>query len=96
MDGEVRFPCLLKLMPGLLTIPDSNANSERGFSILKKIHTDQRPSVSTLTEELLTECKKVISKDVQKNSNSVSQPVVVLHCGNVIFISMYYVIMKCV
>ena len=28
-------------MAGLLTIPCSNADSERGFSILRKIHTEQ-------------------------------------------------------
>ena len=32
--GQPRFPCLYKLMSGLLTIPASNADSERGFSIL--------------------------------------------------------------
>lgn len=42
LDGEPRFPTLYKLMAGLLSIPCSNADSERGFSILRKIHTDQR------------------------------------------------------
>ena len=42
LDGEPRFPCLFKLMAGLLSIPSSNADSERGFSMLRKIHTDQR------------------------------------------------------
>ncbi len=32
-------------MAGLLSIPVSNADSERGFSMLRKIHTDQRPSL---------------------------------------------------
>ena len=44
-DGKERFPLLTKLMAGLLSIPVSNADSERGFSILRKIHTDQRPSL---------------------------------------------------
>ena len=35
--GQPRFPSIYKLMVGLLTIPASNADSERGFSI--KIHT---------------------------------------------------------
>jgi len=36
---------------GLLSIPSSNADSERGFSILRKIHTDQRSNLdqSTIT-----------------------------------------------
>ncbi len=45
----MRFPCLVKLMTSLLTIPVSNADSERGFSMLRKIHTDQRPSLSQET-----------------------------------------------
>ena len=44
-DGKERFPLLTKLIAGLLSIPVSNADSERGFSILRKIHTDQRPSL---------------------------------------------------
>ena len=31
---------------GLLCIPSSNADAERGFSILRKIHTDERASLS--------------------------------------------------
>ncbi len=45
LDGEERFPYLSKLMAGLLSIPVSNADSERGFSMLRKIRTDQRPSL---------------------------------------------------
>ena len=30
-DGELRFPFLVKPMTGLMTIPSSNADSERGF-----------------------------------------------------------------
>ena len=37
-------------MVGLLFIPVSDADSESGFSLLRKIHTDQRPS---LTQETL-------------------------------------------
>ena len=48
-DGEMRFPLLVKLMAGLLTIPCSNADSERGFSVLRRIHTDQRPSLKQST-----------------------------------------------
>ncbi len=36
-------------MAGLLCIPSSNADAERGFSILRKIHTDERASLSHST-----------------------------------------------
>ena len=45
-DGQLRFPYLTKLTSGLLCIPVSNADSERGFSVLRKIHMDQRPSLN--------------------------------------------------
>ncbi len=48
-DGEPRFPLLSKLMAGLLSIPSSNADSERGFSMLRKIHTDQRSNLDHST-----------------------------------------------
>ena len=43
--GELRFANLAKLMAGLLAIPSSSVDSERGFSILRKIHTDQRSNL---------------------------------------------------
>lgn len=49
LDGEPRFPHLSKLMAGLLSIPSSNADSERGFSMLRKIHTDQRSNLDQST-----------------------------------------------
>lgn len=49
LTGEDRFPCLAKLMAGLLSIPCSNADSERGFSILRKIQTDQRSNLDQST-----------------------------------------------
>ena len=48
-DGQPRFPILSKLMMGLLSIPASNADSEHGFSMLRKIHTDQRSNLSQST-----------------------------------------------
>ncbi len=42
-------PALCMLVMGLLSIPASNADSERGFSILPKIHTDQRSSLKQST-----------------------------------------------
>ena len=42
MDDKEHFPLLFKQIPGLLSVPSSYADSERGgFSVLK-IHTDQR------------------------------------------------------
>ena len=49
LDGKARFPKLFHLMAGLLTIPISNADAERGFSILRKMHTDQRSNLSQST-----------------------------------------------
>ena len=34
---------------GLSTIPVLNADCERGFSVLRKIHTDQRPTLKQST-----------------------------------------------
>ena len=45
IDYKKRFPLLFKLMSGLLSIPDSYADSERGFSVLRKIHTDQESNL---------------------------------------------------
>ena len=36
-------------MAGLLAIPCSNADAERGFSVLRKIHTDQRANLDHST-----------------------------------------------
>ena len=44
MLGEPRFPTLTKLMFGLLCI-----DAERGFSMLRKIHTDNRSSLAQST-----------------------------------------------
>ena len=49
LAGEPRFPLLFKLMSGLLTFPSSNADSERGFAMLRKIHTDQRANLDHST-----------------------------------------------
>ena len=46
--GGLRFANLAKLIAGLLAIPSSNADSERGFSILRKIHRDQSTVVALM------------------------------------------------
>ena len=48
-EGQPRFDRLHKLMAGLMSIPVSNADCERGFSILRKIHTDQRSNLDQST-----------------------------------------------
>ena len=57
LDGQARFAILFKLMSGLLSIPCSNADSERGFSLLRKIHTDQRASLDQSTIAALMSVK---------------------------------------
>jgi hypothetical protein len=49
IDGHQRFKTLSSLMFGLMTIPASNADSEWGFSSLRKIHTDQRANLDQST-----------------------------------------------
>ena len=49
LDREARFPLLVRLMTSLLTTPVSDADIQRSFSILRKIHSDQRPSLSQET-----------------------------------------------
>ena len=48
-DRQPRFPSLVKVIIGLSAIPVSNANSERGFSVLRKIHADQHPTLKQST-----------------------------------------------
>ena len=49
LSGEPRSSKLHQLMADLLTVPCSNADAERGFSVLRKVHTDQRASFSQST-----------------------------------------------
>ena len=49
LSRESRSSKLHQLMAGLLTIPCSNADAERDFSVLRKVHTDQRASLSQST-----------------------------------------------
>ena len=46
LGWKPRFPLLVRLVTSLLTISVSNDDSKRGFSIFRKIHTDQRPNLS--------------------------------------------------
>ena len=68
--GEPRFGLLFKLMSGLLSIPCSNADSERGFSMLRKIHTDQQASLdqSTIVALMCTKMNSECCTDVTFDS----------------------------
>ena len=55
--GELRFANLAKLIAVLSAIPSSNADSERGFSILRKINTDQRSNLDQITVMALMSLK---------------------------------------
>ena len=46
---RIKASQLFRLKAGLLCIPSSNADAERGFSILQKVHTDERASLNHYT-----------------------------------------------
>ena len=48
LDVKPRLPMLIQLMEGLLSIPLSNTNSDRDFSILRR-YTDQRSNLNQST-----------------------------------------------
>lgn len=52
-----RFDILAKLAKTLLVLPNSNADSERAFSIIKKIHTEFRSELNNKTLNALLSCK---------------------------------------
>ncbi|KAL3853878.1 hypothetical protein ACJMK2_013177 [Sinanodonta woodiana] len=52
-----RFPNLAKLSMAALSLPHSNADPERCFSILRKIQTDHRGNVCGKTVSSLISCK---------------------------------------
>ena len=77
--GESRFPNLSKLMKGILSIPHSNASSERLFLMVRKIVTENRTDIGNDTVCALLSCKvncdsmaskfipdKTISQNVRK------------------------------
>lgn len=53
-SASINLPILCRLMRQLMAMPHSNAASERIFSMLKKVYTEQRPSLchSTVTSLL--------------------------------------------
>ena len=55
--GAVRFPLLTRAMTTLSVIAHSNADSERVFSMVRKINTDSRSQLSNDTLRVLLSCK---------------------------------------
>lgn len=57
LDGKDRFPTLTQLAKCLLSLPVSNADTERVFSIVRKIITDYRTEMEQSTLCALLACK---------------------------------------
>lgn len=57
INGTIRFPLLSRLAKCLLSLPHSNADTERVFSIVRKIITDYRTEMEPSTLCALVACK---------------------------------------
>ena len=57
LNGTLRFPNLAKLAKCILALPVSNADTERVFSIVKKIVTSYRTDLEQTTLCALVSCK---------------------------------------
>ncbi|KAL1429183.1 hypothetical protein MTO96_016520 [Rhipicephalus appendiculatus] len=59
-DGLLKFSRIAEVMLGILSIPHSNAECERQFSIVKKTRTQFRSSMcdKTLANVLLAKCQR--------------------------------------
>ena len=55
--GAVRFPCLTRVYVALLSLPHSNADCERVFAMVRKIHTDARKTLLPETLKAYLQCK---------------------------------------
>ena len=55
--GVVRFLLMATVMAPLLSLPDSNADVERLFSILRKVHTEACHSLNADTITAYLQCK---------------------------------------
>ena len=55
--GEPRFPTLTKVMVAVLSLPHSNADCERSFSVVRKVHTECRQSMNSDTLTALLQGK---------------------------------------
>ena len=68
--GKDRYSELPRLMKALLSIPHSNASSERVFSMVRKIVTENRMSLDNTTVSALLSCKINYSGPVHKYTPS--------------------------
>lgn len=57
VTSKPRFPFLTKLILCLMAIPNSNADCERTFSMVRKIYTETRPDLDSDTITALFSCK---------------------------------------
>ena len=57
VTGDIQFDILCRLSRVLLTLPHSNADTERTFSVLRKIQQDSRGNLDQKTIESLLSCK---------------------------------------
>ena len=55
--GDTRFPALGQVMAALLSLPHSNADCERAFSMVRKVHTECRKSLCSDTITAFLQCK---------------------------------------
>ena len=70
--GAARFPLLTPVMLTLSVIAHSNADSERVFSMIRKIDTDSRLQLGNDTLRALLTCK--INTDDPRNAIFARQP----------------------
>jgi hAT family C-terminal dimerisation region len=54
---NISLPMLRKVLPVLLNLPNSNGNSKRVFSTLRRIHTEARSSMTPHTMIVFFNCK---------------------------------------
>jgi len=55
--GVMRFLSIAILFAALIGLPQSNAESERSFSMLRKLHTDCRNNLHADTITAYLQCK---------------------------------------
>ena len=55
--GNDKFACLGKVMVSLLSLPHSNADCERTFSMVRKVHTEARKSLHADAITAFLRCK---------------------------------------
>lgn len=55
--GVLRFAYLGRVMAAVLSLPHSNADCERAFSMVRKVHTECRKSLNADTITAFLQCK---------------------------------------